>query len=195
MYMDEVLAVPSATLQNPLHPTPPELARAMVLLKVMHYDFADTIKQGHLVVHSLVLEDVRNFFKEAYALHFPIHSVIPIHQFNWDDEVSCLANNSSGHNLRHFEDGRMSKHGIGCAFDINPRQNPCFVLHEDTLKLKRVIPWDGTYLRHTAGTLHKEHPLVKYMVARGWAWGGNWTFPKDYQHFQIVPPALAHYVQ
>lgn len=195
MYMDRVLAVPTALLQNPLAPTPPELARDMVMLEVMHYDFTGTIKKGQVIVHRLIANDVRAFFKLAFTLRFPIHRVIPVSNFGWCDETSCAANNSSGHNMRFLDDGRMSKHGIGCAFDINPYQNPCFVLDSVTLEQQCTIPPSGIYVPGAAGTLHKGHPLVELMLEFGWAWGGNWTFPKDYQHFQIVPHELAHYVQ
>ena len=195
MYKDNVLAVQTAILQNPTLPTPETLAHAMVLLEVMHYDFTGTIKTGGIIVHQLVVEDVRLFFKTAYELQFPIQSVIPVSEFRFHDELSCLANNSSGQNMRRLDDGRISKHGIGCAFDINPRQNPCFVLNEDTLRLEKIIPWDGVYVPGTDGTLQKGDPLVNLMLERGWSWGGNWTFPKDYQHFQIVPPELASYVE
>jgi D-alanyl-D-alanine carboxypeptidase len=197
MYVDNVLAVPTAILQNPTLPTPPELARDMVMLEVNHYTFLNTIKTGRILLHRLVVEDVQLFFREAYMLRFPILSLEPVDRFKWCDEVSCTANNSSGHSMRYLDDGRMSKHGIGCAFDINPFQNPCFVLDENTpqLDILKKIPKDGTYNPGTPGTLQKGHPLVELMIELGWAWGGNWTFPKDYQHFQIVPPELSHYVQ
>ena len=192
--MDNVLAVPAAILQNPAIPTPAELASSMVMLEVTHHTFNGEIETGSIIVHELVLTDVRDFFREAFALKFPINSIIPVNEFRWNDESSCFANNSSGHNMRLLEDGRMSKHGIGCAFDINPRQNPCFVLDAETLRLEQIIPWDGTYVPGTDGTLQKGHVLVNLMLERGWSWGGNWTFPVDYQHFQIVPPELASYV-
>ncbi|MEN9921020.1 MAG: hypothetical protein RL538_913 [Candidatus Parcubacteria bacterium] len=194
MYLDRTVAVPTATLQNPVAPTPSELASSMVMLEVMHHTFKGEIKTGSIIIHELVLRDVRDFFKEAFALKFPVHSIIPVSEFRWNDEASCFANNSSGQNMRYLDDGRMSKHGIGCAFDINPRQNPCFVLDEETLRLEHIIPWDGIYVPGTDGTLQKGDRLVKLMQERGWSWGGNWTFPKDYQHFQIVPPELASYV-
>jgi hypothetical protein len=196
VYIDKISAAPAALIQNPLSPTPKELARDMVMIEVMHYDFHGKIKQGRIVVHCLVANDVRTFFKEAFALEFPIYSVIPVRKFNWQDWASCAANNSSGHNMRHLEDGRMSKHGIGCAFDINPLQNPCYVLDDNSqmLTVVQIIPSDGKYEIGTPGTLQKGDALVKLMVELGWAWGGNWTFPKDFQHFQIVPPELASYV-
>lgn len=194
MYLERITAVPAAILQNPTIPTPMELASSMALLEVTHHTFNGEIETGSIIIHELVLQDVRHFFKEAFALKFPIHSIIPVSEFRWSDDASCFANNSSGQNMRYLDDGRMSKHGIGCAFDINPRQNPCFVLDEETLQLDRIIPWDGTYVPGTDGTLQKGDPLVNLMLELGWQWGGNWTFPKDYQHFQIVPDELASYV-
>lgn len=195
MYIDNVLAVPSAMLQNPVLSTPLELANALVLLEVMHHDFEGKVKQGRIIVHELVAHQVRSFFREAYLLRFTIYSVLPVNFFNWCDEFTCSANNSSGHNMRYLDDGRMSKHGIGCAFDINPRINACYVLQEKSLLFQRIIPANGTYTPPASGTLYVGHPLVELMLGYGWAWGGNWTFPKDYQHFQIVPPELASYVQ
>lgn len=195
MYHDGLIrSVPTALVQNPALPTPHEIAKDLVLLEVMHYDFDQQIKTGQIIVHQLVLHDVRQFFLLAYMQRFPIHSVIPVSQFGWDDNASCAANNSSGHNLRYLKDGRMSKHGIGCAFDINPRQNPCFDLSEAQVH-EQTIPPDGVYIPGTAGTLQKGHPLVRQMVQSEWTWGGGWDFPVDYQHFQIVPDELASWVK
>lgn len=195
MYKDKILAVPTAMLQNPAQPTPLELAKDMVLLEVMHYDFLGQIKIGHIVIHRLVLANVRFFFKTAFALQFPIHSVIPVSEFGWSDDASCAANNSSGHNQRFLADGRMSKHGIGCAIDINPVQNPCFDIDGETLLLKRIIPPQGIYRPGTPGTLMKGHPLVTLMERRRWVHGRIWTYPVDPQHFQKVPKALASWVK
>jgi hypothetical protein len=201
MYQDNVIRLsrnPFFTKGVPL-PVPQELINEMVEISVMHYDGRTPTSggNGHIIVHSRVANDVRLFFKTAYELRFPIHSVITVDHFDWDDAVSCANNNSSGFNMRYLSDGRMSKHGIGCAFDINPMQNPCFVLDDrsPTLDLLRVIPENGVYRPGSAGNLQKGHPLVDLMIGLGWSWGGEWTFPKDYQHFQIVPPELAHYVQ
>ncbi len=89
---------------------------------------------------------------------------------------------------------RLSKHAIGCAFDINPMQNPCFDYAEDGLSVKKVVPANGRHDPREPGTLYRAHPLVQLMLRLGWEWGGDWTTLIDYQHFQIVPPQLAVYV-
>lgn len=196
MYKDIVRSANPDLFQNPLSPTPPELAREMVGIEITHYDFSGHIGNGHIIVHSCVAADVRLFFRTAFELNFPINRVSPVSFLGWSDHRSCAANNSSGHNMRYLDDGRMSKHGIGCAFDINPIQNPCFELDgkSPTLELLRVIPENGIYRPGSPGTLSKGHPLVKLMKDLGWTWGGSWDFPEDYQHFQIVPKELEHYV-
>jgi hypothetical protein len=196
MYSDQIMPAPAAEFLNSFAPTPRELAAAMVTLEVMHYNFEGKIRIGHIIVHQLVLDDIRLFFKTAFELRFPIHSVVPVHLYQWSDAASCADNNSSGQNMRYLDDGRMSKHGIGCAFDINPIQNPCFELDSKspTLNLIRMIPENGVYRPGAPGTLSKGHPLVKLMKGLGWTWGGGWDFPEDYQHFQIVPDELASYV-
>lgn len=200
MYHDRVLAVPSAMIANPHFPTPPEIAKGLVLLEIQHFNFAGIIKTGHIIVHQLVLPDVRQFFSLAFRLRFPIHSVRTVNEFGWDEIATNLANNSSGQNMRNIVGttgllNKLSKHAIGCAFDINPVQNPYYVLDEQTLELQQVIPSNARYVPGSPGTLHNGHPLVRLMIERGWAWGGNWTFPVDYQHFQIVPPELASWVK
>ena len=193
------MAVPPAMLANPLFHTPPEIARDLWLLQVMHFDFTGQIKTGQIIVHELVLHAVEKFFQLAFTLRFPIHSVIPVNFFNWCDEFTCAANNSSGHNMRNIDGSynllaRLSKHAIGCAFDINPRINACYVLHEKSLLWQRTIPASGIYNPPAPGTLYEGHPLVQLMLDLGWAWGGKWTFPKDPQHFQIIPHELALWV-
>jgi hypothetical protein len=195
VYKDNVLAVPTAILQNPLFQTPEELAKSMVMVEVMHHNFSNQIKRGRIVMHELAAPDTRMFFKTAFNLKFPIHSVIPVCEFGWSDIASCEANNSSGQNMRYISDSeRMSKHGPGCAFDINPHQNPCFDIDED-LVLKSIIPSGRGYFPGVPGSLQHGDELVELMISLGWSWGGFWKFPKDYQHFQKVYPELAHYYE
>jgi hypothetical protein len=34
--------------------------------------------------------------------------------------------------------------------------------------------------------VHRGGPVVDAFAAAGWAWGGNWPWPKDYQHFSAT---------
>jgi hypothetical protein len=186
-----VVASP-ATFQNPQIPTPSEIADHLMTLEFSHWNHQGEIKSGKFIIHELVVYELEALTRLAYEITFPIHMAQPVSYYDFDDKRSCAANNSSAHNMRQMSgSSRLSKHAA-TAFDLNPMQNPCYELDPETLKLVEVIPPLGQYDKTVAGTLYPDHPLVELMISSGWTWGGNWTFPKDYQHFQKVPPKLAH---
>jgi peptidoglycan L-alanyl-D-glutamate endopeptidase CwlK len=47
-----------------------------------------------------------------------------------------------------------------------------------------VLPHGAKYDPGVAGTFTVDHPIVRAFLQLGWDWGGNWTSPKDYQHFE-----------
>ena len=95
------------------------------------------------------------------------------------------ANVSSGFNYRLVSGtNRVSPHGQGLAFDINPRQNP-YIRYQDGKVI--IYPDGAVWDINKPGTLFHDHPLVRFMLGRGWEWGGNWLEQSgriDYQHFQ-----------
>jgi hypothetical protein len=34
--------------------------------------------------------------------------------------------------------------------------------------------------------VHRHGPVVAAFAAVGWQWGGNWPWPRDYQHFSAT---------
>jgi hypothetical protein len=177
---------------------PVEILNNIQTISVDYVDFEGNQQRGSILIHTAVSQDVADFFAEAYKLRFPIHSVQPVQDepFFDSDEKSCEANNSSGFNYRTITVGSaLSKHAIGCAFDINPAQNP--YLRFDAGSVSYTIPAHGTYDVSRPGTLTSTHPLVSMMKQKGWTWGGDWGGDSgriDYQHFEIVPHELAHFL-
>jgi hypothetical protein len=91
------------------------------------------------------------------------------------------ANNTSSFNYREVTGGgRLSNHAYGRAVDINTFFNPY-------VKGSIVLPRGATYDPKVAGTFTAESRLVREFLRLGWAWGGNWTSPRDYQHFEKPP--------
>lgn len=124
-------------------------------------------------VNKHLKSDVISIFDELFNIKFPIYSIIPIDVFDYSDEQSVLANNSSGYNYRYVKGtNRLSDHSKGIAIDINPIQNPWLDKNAFSLKRKYDIKEKGTI------TLDIVNIFKKY----GWEWGGNWNIP-DYQHF------------
>lgn len=125
-------------------------------------------------VHKDVQNEVKNIFSEIKELKFPIFQIKTIDNYNYDDEESVKANNSSAYNFRFVSNTtKLSDHAIGLAIDINPVQNPW--IHPSALNL---FP----YNIDAKGTIIENDAVVNIFKKYGWSWGGHWRNP-DYQHF------------
>lgn len=157
---------------------PENIRRELYLLNVKYYSFDGKIHKGQLVVHTSVIEDVRELFDIMLEEKFPIARVIPVQKYAWSDELSMKDNNTSAFNYRRVKGTRiMSKHSFGRAIDINPQQNPF-------LKRGKYSPAGAVYKKDQPGTLTAGSRIVKEFKKRGWKWGGEWRSSKDYQHFE-----------
>jgi hypothetical protein len=91
------------------------------------------------------------------------------------------ADNTSAFNYREVTGGgRLSNHAYGRAIDINTFENPY-------VKGDIVLPNGSHYDPKVAGTFDADSVIVREFLRLGWAWGGNWTSPRDYQHFEKPP--------
>ena len=163
---------------------PKEICERQKVVKLKYYSADGKIHQGQLVIDAALKDDIKRVFALALKEHFPIYSVIPISDKRfrkdgrWDDELSMEANNTSAFNYREITGGgRLSNHASGRAIDINPFQNPY-------IKGDLILPRGAKYDPSIAGTFTSDHPIVRAFLQLGWVWGGNWTSPKDYQHFE-----------
>jgi peptidoglycan LD-endopeptidase CwlK len=187
--IDSRLTRKEALAQHSERKAPAGVLKDLVLTQVLYLGFDSVIHQGQIVIHKELVEEVGSFFAFAVAIRFPIESVIPISdpKFNWDDELSCTENNSSGFNYRTIAGSdELSKHSHGRAFDINPLQNIYIRFDKNGKEISR-LPHNAKYKKTAIGTLHTTHPLVTHMKSLGWTWGGDWTKESgriDYQHFE-----------
>lgn len=174
-------------LANPEQTCPPEILRNQVPLAVVYRGFDNQNHTGRIEINNIATEDVKAFFDLASKLRFPIEKISPASSptYQWDDEKLMAANVSSGFNYRLVTGtDKVSLHGQGLAFDVNPRQNP-YIRYKAGETI--IAPEGATWDINQPGTLYNDHPLVKLMLNRGWEWGGNWTLETgriDYQHFQ-----------
>ena len=163
---------------------PGEIRKRQRLITVEYYSMDKQIHQGQLVVDRDLKDDIKKVFALALKERFPIYSVIPISETRfrkdnrWDDELSMEANNTSAFNYREITGGgRLSNHAYGRAIDINTFLNPY-------IKGDTVLPHGAKYDADVVGTFTSDNPIVREFIRLGWSWGGNWTNPKDYQHFE-----------
>ena len=163
---------------------PKSIRKRQKLIRLKYYSFDGRVHQGQMVLDKDLVRDVKKVFDLALKEKFPIKSVIPISDMRfrkngrWDDDLSMAAGNSSSFNYREITGGgRLSNHAYGRAVDLNTFQNPY-------IKGKISLPSGAKYDPTAPGTFTADNPIVKTFISLGWAWGGNWKSPTDYQHFE-----------
>lgn len=158
---------------------PDEVREMLELIDVTYLSFDEKLHQGQLVLHRDLVEDVKSVFESLVRIGFPIYQVAPIVAYNWSDEASMAANNSSAFNYRFIlGTDRLSNHAFGRALDLNPVQNPYY---PDGIG-GAVYPAGAAYDLSVPGTVTAE--VAALFKERGWEWGGDcWNETRDYQHF------------
>ncbi|MDF2839366.1 MAG: D-alanyl-D-alanine carboxypeptidase [Clostridia bacterium] len=152
-------------------------------VNVFYWGFDEQPHIGELIVNKAVAKDIVEIFEELYEAKFPIAKISLIDEYNAEDSKSMEDNNTSAFCYREVDGkpGQLSKHSYGVAIDINPIQNP--YVYKD-----KVSPSEGkSYLDRSEmskGMIVKDDLCYKAFTSRGWTWGGDWKYEKDYQHFQ-----------
>ena len=152
----------------------------------LHYNKVGEVKEGELVCHKSIADDLLAIFRELYEAKYPIERMVLIDEYDADDEASMCTNNTSAFNFRYISGTRrLSRHAQGMAIDINPLYNP-YVRQRNGRTL--VSPTGAeAYIDRTKDFPYK---IVKgdlcYRLFRkyGFTWGGDWKNSKDYQHFE-----------
>ncbi len=153
------------------------LAGILSPVEVEYINSTGKRSKGILIVHKNVAATIKKIFSEIADSGFVIDKIEPMSKYDWSDEKSMNANNTSAFNYRLVSGTRsISKHANGLAIDINPLWNP-FVSG------KYVSPKGAVYDKKRPGTIHKGSPVYKIFKKHGWKWGGEWIPYKDYQHF------------
>ena len=162
-------------------------------LKMLHINFDGNYQVGEMIVNEDVAGEVMEIFEILCAEGYEIYSMYLIDDF-WagdpddSDWYSIDANNTSCFCYRTATgSGNLSKHALGKAIDINPQQNPYVTYDSDG---------DAHYSHDNASSYVYDRYDGEHMITTsdraydlftdyGWTWGGSWSNPKDYQHFQI----------
>jgi len=175
----------AAVAFDALDPACPKAVRErQVVVPVTYWGYDGKVHRGQLAVDRDLAKDVTEVFAIALEHKFPVRSAVPVSQPRfrkdraWSDDLSMAADNTSGFNYRPVTGGgALPNHALGRAVDRNPLLNPY-------VKGVVTLPPGARYDPAAPGTLTADHPVTKAFLARGWAWGGNWTTLKDYQHLE-----------
>ena len=176
-----VAAVTVERLGASYRPGCPVAPDALRLLGLSYVGFDGAAAEGELVVAADLVQDIVAVFAELYRQRFPIRSMVTM-EVGADDDASMAVDNTSAFNCRPITGGAgWSQHSYGVAIDLNPRENPY-------VSGQTVLPREGRdYLDRAnpaPGMILAGDPVTTAFAAHGFAWGGYWTDPVDYQHFE-----------
>ncbi len=156
------------------------------LLRVRHWGFDRRVHRGRLVVNRDAARGMLGVMRSLYRQRFPIRRMRLVDAYGADDRRSMAADNTSAFNCRTVagQPGVWSEHAFGRAIDVNPIENP-YVTDSGYVS----PPASAPYARrgdHRMGMVHRHGAVVAAFARIGWEWGGNWAWPKDYQHFSAT---------
>ncbi|SMD06115.1 M15 family metallopeptidase [Kibdelosporangium aridum] len=165
---------------RPECPVGPDQLR-LINLSVLGFD--GKVHRGELIVAKAVATEITWTFADLYFNRYPIERMETVEKYDADDDKSMEANNTSAFNCRSITGGTAwSNHSYGRAIDINPVQNP-YISSRGNVYPPNGAPYvDRT--RNDPGMIHADDSTVRAFESRGWDWGGYWTTPIDYQHFE-----------
>lgn len=155
-------------------------------VRVRYIDFDGLPQEGELICNKAIAQDLVEIFYELYQASYPIEKIRLIDEYNADDDLSCLDNNTSCFNYRVVGGStNLSKHALGLAIDINPFYNPYVTYPNGVERISP--PGSEPYADRSLDFPYKidENDLCyQLFAAHGFTWGGHWKTLKDYQHFQ-----------
>jgi D-alanyl-D-alanine carboxypeptidase len=162
-------------------PVEPEQLRRV---GIDHIGFDGQPHRGELIVSEDLVPEVVAIFEQLYRLGYPVEKIRTVdHYSDADDELSMEDNNTSAFNCRLIPGtSQWSPHAYGRAIDLNTLLNPCLYA-SGYFEPQNAAPYLDRS-RTDPGLLHNGDPAVRVFTDRGWRWGGEWTAPLDYQHFE-----------
>lgn len=167
--------------QQPLGVAQDSLRRVLCL----HVDAEGRNLVGEIVVHHRIANTVLGILRQLYEAHYPIECMIPTAHFDYDDERSMAANNTSGYCPRRIAgQRRLSKHALGLAVDVNPLYNP-YVRNGGKIVSPAVGKRYADRSKKYRYKVEKGDLCHKLFKQAGFTWGGDWRTTKDYQHFEM----------
>jgi hypothetical protein len=179
-----VTPVTAADLGATWRPGCPVAPERLRRVELDHLGFDGHIHRGALVVDEQLVPQVIELFGHLRTIGYPIAKMRTVdHYPNADDEASMADNNTSAFNCRGIPGSTSwSYHAYGRAIDLNPLLNP-YIGSDGEVQPANAGPYTDRD-RTDPGILHAGDPVVLAFTERGWAWGGAWRTPKDYQHFE-----------
>ncbi len=148
-------------------------------LRMVHYNFDGRIQVGEMIVN----------FQRGYQIR-KMHLIDDY----WtgegvsSDAASVTDDNTSCFCFRRAANtSTLSRHALGLAIDLNPLENPFLTFDEDGNV--NILPEEGTPYAFDRSpdiphVITESDDAYILFSERGFNWGGHWSSPIDYQHFE-----------
>lgn len=160
-------------------------------LKLLFVNFKGETEVGEMIVNVSIADDTLAIFRRLYEDGYPVSKMRLVDDYwtgdgNDTDAASIADDNTSAFNFRTIENSeKLSNHALGCAIDLNPLENPCVTFPDGTAYTEQ--PESVPYLDRSSGLPHmisEDDEAYRLFSEYGFTWGGSWSSPVDYQHFQ-----------
>ena len=154
-------------------------------LRCLHRTAEGHALVGEMVLNERIANDVLDILRQLFEHRYPIERMRLIDDFGGDDNRSMAANNTSSFNYRKVSGkASLSFHAYGMAVDINPLYNP-HIHHKNGQRIvdpKAGAPYADRSRKHPY-MIRRNDLCCRLFLAKGFRWGGDWKYTKDYQHF------------
>ena len=104
-------------------------------LRIPYIDFNGETRTGEMICNQSIAMQLLDIFHTLYEQRYPIERIQLVDDFQADDDLCCLKNNTSCFNYRTIcGTDTLSRHAFGMAVDVNPFFNPYVTYINDSTK-------------------------------------------------------------
>jgi len=181
-YAATVEAVPDDVLARSTFragcPTP---AAELRYLTMSFWGFDGRPHTGEMIVNGSVAKDVTTVFRTLYDARFPIEEMRVTAAPELTAPPTGDGNNTAAFVCRDaVTTTEWSAHAYGFAIDLDPFCNP-YIKGDLVLPELASSYVDRSNVR--PGMIEPGDVAIRAFAAIGWDWGGEWSNPRDIQHF------------
>ncbi|MGB3439771.1 MAG: M15 family metallopeptidase [Actinophytocola sp.] len=181
-YAATVAPVPAGVLaRSTWQPSCPVATTELRYLTMSFLGYDGRAHTGEMIVGAGVADTVTRVFGHLFDARFPIEEMRVVTLAELTAPPTGDGNNTTAFVCRPaVGQTRWSAHAYGLAIDLNPFCNP-YIRGDLVLPELASSYVDRANVR--PGMVEPGDVAVRAFAAAGWSWGGEWTTPKDLQHF------------
>ena len=181
-YAATVVPVPPDVLaRSTWDPKCPVSLAELRYLTMSFWGFDGRPHTGEMIVNARFADKVTTVFHALWDTKFPLESMRVTSRAELDAPPTGDGNTTAAFVCRPIVgQTSWSAHAYGLAIDVNPFCNP---YTKGDLVLPELASSYVDRKSRRPGMVFPGDVTVKAFAAIGWSWGGDWTSPRDLQHF------------